>query len=70
MDTRDELAAKRFWAMQMVRLSGLTLALLGVVTIAGVVDLPQAVGGILLVLGAVDFFAVPLFLARRWKSPE
>ena len=65
-------AAARFAVLQMVRLSGAVLALVGVLIISGKVawlpKLPEAVGYGLVAAGLVDFFVAPRLIARRWKS--
>lgn len=65
-------AAARFAIMQMVRLSGALLALVGVLIVSGkaawLPKLPEAAGYALIAAGLADFFAAPLLLARRWKS--
>lgn len=63
-------AAARFWMLQLMRLGGLLLVLGGVLIISGTVPGPEVLGYGLLVFGAVEFFAMPVMLARRWKSPR
>lgn len=67
MQADEDLAARRYWALQLIRLSGAALVLVGASILAGNIDAPQIAGAGLLVLGAVDFFAMPWFLARKWK---
>ena len=67
---QNDPAAARFFALQAIRLSGLVMAVFGALILGKVVDLPQAVGYVLLVLGGLDFFVVPTLLAKKWKSPE
>lgn len=71
----DSLAARRFAALQLARLSGAVLVLLGVVVLAGKAPawlggLPPAAGYGLAALGLFEFYAVPRFLARRWRTPR
>lgn len=65
-------AAARFAVLQMVRFSGALMAFAGVLFISGNVTwlpkLPEVVGYVLLGIGLIDFFAVPKFLAKRWKT--
>ena len=65
-------ALPRFMAMQAARAAGAAIALLGVVMLSHRIALlawaPDALGDGLIVAGAVLFFAVPLILAKRWKS--
>ena len=56
--------------MQAMRLSGMALAIIGAMILGDRIALPETVGAALLVIGVVDFFVAPIFLARRWKSGE
>lgn len=70
MDEREELARKRFFVLQMIRLGGAFMALLGAVIISGrLIDFPE-VGYVLLVIGALDLFLVPNIVARSWRSKD
>jgi membrane protein YdbS with pleckstrin-like domain len=67
--TEDEaIARRRFIAISLVRLSGAVFLTLGLLTVAGRVDLPQVAGFVFVVIGLVDFLVIPVFLARKWKS--
>lgn len=63
-------AKARFLTIQAVRLSGVALAVLGALVLALILPLPEVAGYVLLALGALDVFVLPLVLARRWKSGE
>ncbi|WP_226019134.1 hypothetical protein [Novosphingobium sp. FKTRR1] len=67
-------ARGRFAVLQLVRLSGALLALLGAMIAGGKVGwlagVPEGAGYALLAVGLADFFALPPLLARRWKSPD
>jgi hypothetical protein len=70
MDDRDALASQRFFMLQALRLGGAVMAMIGAVIISGrFVDMP-ALGYVLLVLGAVEFFVLPNMVARKWRSPD
>jgi hypothetical protein len=62
---------RRFVLLQVARLTGALAALLGVVIMSraqpALARIPDAVGGTLLVAGAVEFFLVPFILAKHWK---
>ena len=60
----------RFLALQLIRISGVVMALIGLVILAGKTDLPQLAGWVLLVIGMLDCLVVPQILVRRWKSPR
>ncbi|GAA4051487.1 hypothetical protein [Parerythrobacter jejuensis] len=68
--TDDEKAKQRFMLLQLARLSGIIMAGLGVLIISGrLVDNPP-LGYALFVVGAIEFFVLPIILAKRWKSPR
>ncbi|UIP06574.1 hypothetical protein LY632_12910 [Erythrobacter sp. SDW2] len=70
MDEREALARKRFFMLQMIRLSGAFLALLGAIIISGrLIDIPE-LGYVLLVIGALDLFLVPNMISRSWRSKD
>ena len=70
MDEAEELARKRFLVLQAVRFAGGAMVVFGVLIIAGrVLDFPE-LGYVLVVLGAIEFFAMPRILARGWKTPD
>ena len=69
MDNRDPAAA-RFWLMQLLRLSGAVLVMIGAAIMAEAIDLPFAIGLVLLLLGFTEFFVIPRLLARRWRTPD
>ena len=70
MDEAEELARARFMKLQLIRLGGVAMAMLGAVIISGrLIDLPE-LGYVLLVLGALEFFLLPNLVAKNWRSPD
>jgi hypothetical protein len=65
----DELAKKRFVAIQAMRFMGAALVILGLLIINGMIDLPRIVGFVLAGVGIADALIMPLVLTKRWKSP-
>ncbi|MEP2235649.1 MAG: hypothetical protein ABJM58_07850 [Alteripontixanthobacter sp.] len=65
----DELAKRRWGLLQLVRLGAALAVLLGIVIISGRLIAVPAIGYALLVAGAFGFFALPVMLAKKWKSP-
>ncbi|WP_338466706.1 hypothetical protein RXV95_14310 [Novosphingobium sp. ZN18A2] len=67
-------AIARFAILQAMRLSGALLVLLGAVTLsrrfAALNTIPDTAAYAIMAVGLVDFFVVPLLLARRWRSPR
>lgn len=67
----DTLARNRFVAMSILRLAGAVLIMFGVVIASGRFEsMPRVAGIVMVVVGALDFALVPLFLARRWRTPK
>lgn len=64
-------AQQRFLVLNLVRISGAIILVIGLAVIAnGVFGLPVAAGYVLFLIGIIDFMLVPLLLAKRWKSQK
>lgn len=63
-------AKARFVAITLIRMSGALFVLLGLLITERRIDLPWALGVVLVVAGFFDVFVMPKILARRWKSPQ
>lgn len=61
-------AMGRYYMLQLVRVGAMGLVLLGVLTIAGRIGLPQELGYGIFIVGVFAFFYGPRQLARKWKS--
>lgn len=72
MTPEEETRAQyRFLILNLVRISGAIMLVLGLAIIArGVFDLPELAGYVLFAIGIIDFMLVPLLLAKKWKSPK
>jgi hypothetical protein len=70
MTSDEETKAQyRFLVINIVRITGAVMLVLGLAVIArGVFGLPVAAGYVLFLVGLADFMLVPLLLAKRWKS--
>lgn len=67
-DRQRDPAVARFWMLQLLRLGGIVLVVLGIGIIAGELPLDPSLGYMLFVLGAMEFFLFPALLARWWKK--
>jgi xanthosine utilization system XapX-like protein len=69
---QEALAKKRFLAMNLVRLMGVAMIIVGLLFALDKVDVPQPprhlIGLVLIVIGMIDAFIVPQLLAKRWRS--
>ena len=72
MDNRpsDEVARNRWLAINAVRASGVAMVLIAILILQGAIEIPGWAGYIILVVGLLDIFAMPLVLARKWRSPS
>jgi hypothetical protein len=72
MNDTEELARKRFMTLNLVRFGAIAFVFAGAANIGGKLlpDLSPVLGYVLLVLGAVDFFAAPALLKRGWRNPD
>lgn len=62
-------AKSRFIAIQLIRLTGVGMVMLGIAIMVGKVDLPRVAGYLLAAIGLFDAMAMPTILARRWRTP-
>ena len=66
----DEVARNRWMAIQAARAGGVVMVLVGILGLRGVIEYPAVAGYALVVVGLLDVFAIPLLLARKWRSPK
>lgn len=70
-DSGQDPARARFFALGLIRLSGVVLAFLGISIIAKRwVEPAEIIGGVMLFIAAVDVLVVPVLLAKRWRTPK
>lgn len=62
-------AAKRVLVLNLLRFSGVALALAGAAIVAGKIAAPVEAGYLLVVAGLIDALIVPPILARKWRTP-
>ena len=66
----ENLAKQRFLALNLARILGLVLVFAGIANIGGrlLPALSPWLGYILLITGAVDFYALPILLKKAWSK--
>jgi hypothetical protein len=68
-ETDDEIAKRRFFALNAIRISGAMMIAFGLAIVAnGFADLPKPVGVVVLILGLLEFIVAPVLLSRAWKT--
>ena len=71
MDDRpgDEVARNRWMVINVVRVAGVVMVLVGLLILRQVIPEPAWAGYVIGAVGLADVFLVPLLLARKWRSP-
>jgi len=71
-DENEDIARQRWGVIQLVRIMGFGMVILGILLARDAVDLfgeqNHMVGYAFVVIGLVDGFFMPIFLARKWSS--
>ena len=72
MNDEEELARKRYMILNMTRFFAIAMVFAGAVNIGGKLlpEFAPALGYVLLVAGAIDFFLAPVLLKRNWRTPD
>lgn len=65
----DEVARGRWLTINMLRLGGVAMVIAGMLGTRQVLPIPVIAAYALIAIGLLDIFLVPLFLARKWRSP-
>lgn len=67
-EAAEALARQRLIILSALRFSGIAMVMLGFAIVRKVIDLPWVVGAVLAVVGMLEFFFLPRFIARRWNA--
>lgn len=70
MSDNDTLARNRFIVIQIVRLGGVAMVLVGLMVMTGKLDWPREAGFVLAAAGLLEALLAPLLLSRKWKTPS
>jgi hypothetical protein len=66
-------ARQRWMVLNLMRIAGIVLALVGILMTQGTIDLVgeenTLVGYVFIAVGLADAFIVPQVLARKWRTP-
>jgi hypothetical protein len=65
----DDDARTRFFVIGATRLIGVVIVLAGILGLKGRLPIPDVAGYAFIAFGLFDVFAVPLILARKWRTP-
>jgi len=70
MNDNEAEAKKRFFILSLLRLGGAVFLALGLLIIAGKIDMQKELGIPFVLIGFADFLIMPWWLAKRWKTPD
>lgn len=62
-------ARNRFLVIQALRLGGVAMVVIALLSLNGVIPVPDVAAWPILIIGLVDIFVVPQILARKWRTP-
>ena len=65
----EDQARTRYMVMQALRIGGVAMVIVGILIVRGKIEVPTVAGYVLIAVGLLDTFAVPLLLARKWRTP-
>lgn len=69
MSDNDAQARTRFIVIQIVRLTGVAMVLVGLLVMTGRIDWPREAGFVLAAAGLFEALLAPLLLSSKWKTP-
>jgi hypothetical protein len=70
-DPVDDTRPRNRWAaINVARLGGVALTVLGIMVLSGRVELPREAGWAALVIGLAGALILPGVLVRRWRTPR
>jgi len=71
-DENQDQARQRWMVMQIMRIMGYAMVILGILMVRDAVDIAgeqnHLVGYAFVVIGLLDGFLMPIFLAKKWSS--
>lgn len=67
---QDQLARNRFLVISAVRTLGIVMILLAITVAQGLVALPDWTIWILIPLGMIEAFLMPVVLSRAWRTQD
>ncbi|MFM5893223.1 MAG: hypothetical protein ACKOQM_02170 [Novosphingobium sp.] len=70
MNDNEALAKQRFFMLGMIRLASTALLVVGLLIVAGKIDIPKPAGAAFAIFGLLELVFLPRFLASKWKTPD
>lgn len=61
----------KYWIIGLVRIMGIVIMAIGfAILVNGFMQFPPILGYFLVFMGVFEFVAMPIILARMWKTPD
>ena len=70
MSNADSKARNRFFLLNLIRLGGVVLVMIGIAIRVEKIAYPQAAAYFFGVMGLVEFFLIPRLLKAHWRTKE
>lgn len=70
--TQPDPAATRFAIINITRILGVAFVVVGMLMASGrlFAGAPQWIGYLFIANGLIDVFVLPVFMARKWRTPK
>jgi hypothetical protein len=69
-DRNDDIARNRWLVINMLRLGGVAMVVIGLLMLQGRFGGNETVAYALIGVAMLDIFVVPQLLARKWRTPR
>ena len=69
MNDNESLAKQRFFMLSLIRLASTSLIVVGLLILAGKINIPRPAGAAFTIFGLLELVLLPRFLASKWKTP-
>ena len=69
-EAAERQARQRYILLNAMRFGGIVMVMFGFAIVRGLIDLPWAVGAGVAVIGMLEFFFLPRFIARGWNAGD
>ena len=69
MNDNESVAKQRFFFLSLIRLLSTALIVVGLLILAGKMDIPKPAGAVFTIFGLLELIFLPRFLVSKWKTP-
>lgn len=69
MNDNEDAAKQRFFMLSAIRVLSTVLVVVGLLILAGKMDIPKPAGAVFTIFGLLELIFLPRFLVSKWKTP-